>query len=125
MQGTNVLAAEVHQRNLTSPDLSFSLSLTGYGIAPGGGGGGGGAGAGFSVYASAPPVSAEFQLGGELFQLVIVTVPGGAYLIEASDDLIDWSTLGTVTATGTQTVVSDPESVDGRAMRFYRVRLMP
>ena len=57
---------------------------------------------------------AKFHLSGE---------PGERYRVEASSDLQHWETLTTVTADGSETLLSDPAG-SGAQQRFYRASLV-
>ncbi len=50
------------------------------------------------------------------------TIPAGrAYIVEASDDLLSWTSISTSTSTGTQVEVTD--TAIGATKRFFRLRL--
>lgn len=51
--------------------------------------------------------------------LAFPSIPGNSYVVEYSDDLIQWSPV-TVTATGTTTIYQDPAAISV-PRRFYRV----
>jgi hypothetical protein len=53
--------------------------------------------------------------------LTFVTSPGRTYTVETSTDLINWTSLGNYTATGTTLEVTDSDS-GSFDQRFYRVR---
>ncbi|MFN0130876.1 MAG: Ig-like domain-containing protein, partial [Verrucomicrobiales bacterium] len=85
--GTNVLAAEVHQRTATSSDLGWDAELTSRGVNL------------LAVANSAPsavPASVFSALRGPTgvadgWELAFAESTGRLYVIEKSEDLIDWS----------------------------------
>ena len=47
--------------------------------------------------------------------------PGVHYAIQASDDLITWTTIGSFIATGTTETFPDPDPAMNQGHRFYRI----
>ena len=63
---------------------------------------------------SVPTSGAKLQMGG---------IPGKAYLIQASADLVDWEDLHTVTATATGLIELRDQDAKNHSCRFYRIAL--
>ena len=69
------------------------------------------------------PVPVGFVAGQ--WTITIQTEPGARYVLEGSANLLDWTTIDTITAVGYSAVLADP-AASGFSYRFYRVgRLMP
>ena len=77
-EGANVMAAEIHQVNNTSSDISFDLELIGSGIV-----------------AELPPTLVAEPMPNGLFRLWFNVTGGHAYVIEASTDLEGWTPMST------------------------------
>jgi uncharacterized delta-60 repeat protein len=81
---------------------------------------------GIARLAGDDPIDVTFQpnsiyLNGQ-FTIFFTSQAGKAYIVEASVDLVSWSPLATVTATGALTGYTDV-GAGGYGQRFYRVRL--
>jgi hypothetical protein len=104
--GDNVLAAEVHQSATTSSDVVFGLTLT----------------AGVT-YTNRPMIVARDHLVDGRFFLTLSGIAGRVYAVQASDDLVLWTDLTTVTnVTGQFNVIDNAAPLHGS--RFYRSRLV-
>jgi hypothetical protein len=56
-------------------------------------------------------------LPGGGFQMTVTGDPTSTHAIEASSDLVTWTTIATITLSGPQTEFTDPNPA---AVRFYR-----
>lgn len=63
----------------------------------------------------------SFSASGGSFHAIVNGFPGGRYTVEASTNLVDWTTVGTVNSTSSQTPFQDASASDFN-WRFYRVR---
>jgi hypothetical protein len=71
--------------------------------------------------AVAPTFSAAVLLPDGKFQFTLGGTSGARYVVEYSDDLVQWQELSRVTLTASTFVVSDPEA-STRSQRYYRAR---
>lgn len=118
--GTNVLAAEVHQRTATSSDLGWDAELTSRGVNL------------LAVANSAPssvPVPGFSALRGPTgvadgWELAFAESSGRLYVIEKSEDLTDWIPHGYEFARDGQVVVRLPPDADS-ATAYFRARWLP
>jgi hypothetical protein len=106
MEGPNVVAAEVHQVNNTSSDISFDLELIGSGIV-----------------AELPPTLVADPLPNGQFRLWFDATGSSAYVIEASTDLESWTPVSTNTPLAGR--VEYIETNMTPPWRFYRARSNP
>jgi uncharacterized repeat protein (TIGR03806 family) len=103
VEGTNVIAAEIHQYSSSSQDISFDLELIGH----------------------RTPIESPRELRAEIIpgpkvHLSFESVLGGSYVIEASTNLQSWAPISTnVPPAGTVHFVTPTASP---AQRFFRVR---
>jgi uncharacterized repeat protein (TIGR03806 family) len=109
IEGTNVIAVEVHQSSAFSDDLSFELTLLGY------------------MRAAARNVPPQLEMltsaAGNPFRLRVFGFDDQLYCIEASGNLIDWQPRWTNAPTRGILEFTEP---DGTApFRFYRARIWP
>jgi hypothetical protein len=104
-EGVNVLAAEIHQANTNSVDISFDLELLGAGAPRD------------TMFLQAEPV------GAGLFRLWFTAQFGRSYVIESSSDLETWSPVSTNPPV--DAIVEYMEVVPGPGHRFFRARLSP
>jgi len=65
-----------------------------------------------------------FSLVGGQATITVSSQPGLIYVLEASTDLVNWTVINTMTASGTTLTFTD-FSASGFNQRFYRVRLGP
>ncbi len=75
-----------------------------------------------NAYTPPRPQAATFSGGANTFTLNWSSVPGLRYAFERSPELIGWTALQTVTATGQNTTATDPTPLPGQA--FYRARVL-
>lgn len=101
-EGTNTLAVEVHQQSASSPDLSFDLQLLAYNRIP----------------LQTPLLS---RLANSAARLHITGTPGASVTVEASSNLLDWSSVDSV-ALGVGSAIFDDPIAAGKPQRFYRLR---
>jgi hypothetical protein len=73
------------------------------------------------IPAVAPSFSAAVLLPEGKFQFTLGGTSGARYVVEYSDDLVQWQELTRVTLTGSTVVVSDPEA-STKSWRYYRAR---
>ena len=106
LQGTNIVAAEIHQANPTSSDLSFDLELVG-----------------ISVAGEEPPLLHAEPMAAGQFRLWFEAGAGGSYVIEASNDLETWQPVATNSVVAGRVEFLD--AVGGEGHRFYRARSAP
>ena len=100
--GTNVVAAQIHQANLMSSDISFALELVG------------------TRRPDVPrPVLVGEALANGQFRLWFDASSSGSYAIEASADLRSWSTVTTLSAVNGRVEYDVDE---GGNQRFFRAR---
>jgi hypothetical protein len=106
LEGPNVIAAEVHQVNNTSSDISFDLELIGSGIGTG---------------VTPMLLQIEPRAAGQ-FRLWFDAPSGQSYIIDASSNLDAWTPIHTnASVSGVfECIVSGPEE-----WRFYRARTNP
>ncbi len=106
-EGTNILAAEVHQANSTSGDLGFNLELTGAQILP---------------PLPPPPLwAATWGVAPGTVAFSLATQPGRSYTVFTSSNLVDWVVLTNLFAEGDLFQFTDlPGS--SSPVRFYRAR---
>jgi glucose/arabinose dehydrogenase/PKD repeat protein len=104
LNGTNILAVEIHQANRTSTDVSFDLELLGH-------------------RPRTRPVLRSAVLSGGRFQLAFDASPATAYIIEASPDLRQWSPVSTNSSSTGAVEYIQPSAAPAR--RFFRVRTVP
>ena len=64
------------------------------------------------------------QRSDGLIQFVVEGTPGGTYLLQASNDLLNWETVGTSTAVDGRIESTDLDS-KARPLRFYRAVVKP
>ncbi|MFT4550017.1 MAG: arylsulfatase A-like enzyme [Verrucomicrobiales bacterium] len=69
-------------------------------------------------------ISADLDLSTGELDLQWTSVEGRRYQIERSTDLVNWITLGTVTATDRATTFADTDADADQARQFYRIRLL-
>lgn len=118
--GTNVLAAEVHQRTAGSSDLGWDAELTTRGVNL------------LAVANSAPAVVPEpdwASLAGpggvvDGFRLGFPESDGRLYVIEVSEDLVEWNPQAYEMARDGQVLVRLPREAGVEAL-FYRARWLP
>jgi hypothetical protein len=101
--GLNMVAAEIHQVNNTSPDISFDLELTGGGAVP-----------------DIPTFLHGDSIGGGQFRLWFEGQPGRTYVIESSPSLGAWSPISTNSPLNGQVEYIDVDATVG--LRFFRAR---
>ena len=118
--GTNVLAAEVHHRTAGSSDLGWDAELTTRGVNL------------LAVANSAPSVVPEpdwASLAGpggvvDGFRLGFPESDGRLYVIEVSEDLVEWNPQAYEMARDGQVLVRLPREAEVEAL-FYRARWLP
>ena len=66
----------------------------------------------------------SFSLVAGQATITVSSQPGLIYVLEASTDLVNWTVINTMTASGTTLTFTD-FSAGGFNQRFYRVRLGP
>ena len=103
LEGVNVVAAEIHDANDTTRDISFDLELV----------------------ASGSPENLPIELHAlpmtnGVFSLWFNAFPGQGYAIESSRDLKSWSAIKTNNAASTR--IDYIESNMAPASQFYRAR---
>jgi glucose/arabinose dehydrogenase/PKD repeat protein len=104
VNGTNILAVEIHQANRNSSDISFALELLGY-------------------RSVTRPFLRSSALSGGRIRLWFHALPATTYVTEASPDLRQWSAVAT-NSSSTGTIEYIQSSITpGR--RFFRVRPVP
>lgn len=109
VEGTNVLAVEMHQSGALSGDMSFDLELLGW-VRP--------------VALLVPPrLEVSRMYPGGLVRLRLFGFDGQPYVIEASGDLRDWSPRWTNAPSGGVRDFAEP--LGATPHRFYRARLWP
>lgn len=104
LEGPNVVAAEMHQVNNTSSDISFNLDLIGIGI-------------------GVTPMRLRIEpIAAGQFRLWFPATSGQSYIIDASSNLDTWTPVHTNSSVGGvfECIVSSPEE-----WRFYRARSNP
>jgi hypothetical protein len=118
--GTNVIAAEVHQRTATSSDLGWDAELSTRGVD-------------LLAVANTAPTSTPTPVFGALagpggvtegWELRFAETSGRLYLIEKSGDLINWTPQGYEFARNGQVSVRLPAEEDS-AETYYRARWLP
>jgi uncharacterized repeat protein (TIGR03806 family) len=103
LEGSNVVAAEIHQVNLTSSDITFDLELVGRG-----------------VVGDLPVLLRSGMMTNGLFRLWFPVTTGSAYVIDASPDLRTWTPVSTNTPVAG--VVEYIEVNMTPPWQFYRAR---
>ena len=100
VEGTNILAVEIHQANATSSDISFDLEMTGRRFA-------------------APVLLRGEPLPGDQLRLSFAAPTGVRFVVDASADLRTWTAVHTNVAAAGRF-----EWLDNRTLsrRFYRAR---
>jgi hypothetical protein len=107
-RGANVLAVELHQQTAHDADLVWDAELT-YAMPTSGGG--------------MPIRIISFEMVPPNFSLGWSSIPGEAYRVQTSADLITWTNVGEVIiASGTSAQFQAPSEVSS-GPRFYRVTL--
>ena len=109
VEGTNVIAVEVHQSSPSSDDLSFDLDLLGW-VRP-------------APMLAPPWLEVPLVLPGGAFRLWLHGVDGQPYVIEASINLNDWQPRWTNSTSGG--VREFVETSGAAPFRFYRARQWP
>ena len=103
VEGTNVVAAEIHQYSGASQDISFDLELIGH-----------------RTLVESPRLLRAEILAGPKVHLSFESALGGSYIIEASTNLTNWTPISTnIPPAGTVDFVAPAASPD---RRFFRVR---
>jgi hypothetical protein len=109
VNGTNVIAAEVHQVSATSADLSFDLGLFGYTS------GSGSPTSGITIASS----DVVLDLGGHVLQGVplmtrdgVVALPGTENIVIRNGTVCDWGDDGVDAAFSTNVIVRDVRAFD-------------
>jgi uncharacterized repeat protein (TIGR03806 family) len=109
VEGTNVIAVEVHQSSPSSDDLSFDLDLLGW-VRP-------------APMLAPPWLEVPQVLPGGAFRLWLHGVDGQPYVIEASINLNDWQPRWTNSTSGGVGGFVEPSGA--APFRFYRARQWP
>ena len=109
VEGTNVIAVEVHQSSPSSDDLSFDLDLLGW-VRP-------------APMLAPPWLEVPLVLPGGAFRLWLHGVDGQPYVIEASINLNDWQPRWTNSTSGGVREFVEPSGA--APFRFYRARQWP
>lgn len=109
VEGTNVIAVEVHQSSPSSDDLSFDLDLLGW-VRP-------------APMLAPPWLEVPLVLPGGAFRLWLHGVDGQPYVIEASINLNDWQPRWTNSTSGGVGGFVEPSGA--APFRFYRARQWP
>lgn len=109
VEGTNVIAVEVHQSSPSSDDLSFDLDLLGW-VRP-------------APMLAPPWLEVPLVLPGGGFRLWMHGVDGQPYVIEASINLHDWQPRWTNSTSGSVREFVEP--FGAAPFRFYRARQWP
>jgi formylglycine-generating enzyme required for sulfatase activity len=108
VEGTNVLAVEIHQQSGTSSDISFDLYLN-------------------ASLRSNPTTNLQLAIAeaSRLVSLSISAAPGQSILIDRASSLappIDWTNWTNLILPVSPYTLADPDSTN-HSQRFYRVRL--
>lgn len=109
LEGTNVLAVEVHQSSAQSGDMSFDLELMGW-VRP-------------AAMLVPPRLELSPMDAGGWVSLRLFGFDGQPYVIEASGDLQDWRPRWTNAPSGGVRDFAEPPGAT--LFRFYRARLWP
>jgi len=100
LEGTNVIAVEIHQANNTSSDISFDLELAGRRFA-------------------SPVRLTGVPVGANQLRLSFDALTGVRFIIDTSADLRTWTAVHTNTAASGRFEWLDDRTL---ARRFYRAR---
>lgn len=109
VEGTNVLAVEVHQSSASGGDLSFDLELLGW-VRP-------------AALLAPPRLELSRMYPGGLVRLRLFGFDGQPYVIEGSGNLQNWSPRWTNAPSGGVRDFAEP--LGATPSRFYRARLWP
>lgn len=99
VNGTNTLAAEIHQAAVNDSDLRFDLQLV--------------------AMESTTPQFLTWSVGTNLFQLTLCGPSTTNLTIQATTDFVQWTNLGSVTLTNGMGTFAEPQQFDFNN-RFYR-----
>ncbi|HAM70618.1 MAG TPA: hypothetical protein DCM86_03130 [Verrucomicrobiales bacterium] len=105
VEGTNLLAVELHQVSANTPDASFDLELVGW-------------------TDHRPALTLRVAPGTGHILVAFRSVGGVGYTLYGSDDMIQWRELATLAGNGGDAAFEiDPSGVNATA--FFRVRISP